>query len=220
MRAVINTYLSLCACVLTSFAASAFFSTTKKFSMEHIQNATLAGGVAVGATADMILTPVGAIIIGSFAGILSTWGYSKLTPFLGERWKLLDTCGVNNLHGMPSLLGGVLSIVMAGIATREQYDQFNGDKSDSLHEIFFGLGEDPTRDGAWQAGMQAAAMGLTLAIAIVGGIITGLIMKVVGAFTANKDNRENRVGSKFALSYSDLYDDNGYFHVEEDEESA
>ena len=43
----------------------------------------------------------------------------------------------------------------------------------SLHEIFFGLGEDPTRDGAWQAGMQAAAMGLTLAIAIVGGIITG-----------------------------------------------
>jgi len=128
--------------------------------------------------------------------------------------------GVNNLHGMPSLLGGVLSIVMAGIATREQYDQFNGDKSDSLHEIFFGLGEDPTRDVAWQAGMQAAAMGLTLAIAIVGGIITGLIMKVVGAFTANKDNRENRVGSKFALSYSDLYDDNGYFHVEEDEESA
>jgi hypothetical protein len=43
------------------------------------QNATLAGGVAVGACADMMITPVGAIIIGSFAGILSTCGFRYLT---------------------------------------------------------------------------------------------------------------------------------------------
>ena len=36
--------------------------------MEHIQNATLAGGVSVGATADMILTPLGAIIMGCLSG--------------------------------------------------------------------------------------------------------------------------------------------------------
>eukprot|EP00088_Acartia_fossae_P015848 TRINITY_DN18786_c0_g1_i5.p1 TRINITY_DN18786_c0_g1~~TRINITY_DN18786_c0_g1_i5.p1 ORF type:complete len:417 (-),score=126.76 TRINITY_DN18786_c0_g1_i5:216-1466(-) len=217
MRAVINTYLSLCACVLTSFATSAFFSPSRKFSMEHIQNATLAGGVAVGATADMYMTPVGAAIIGSCAGILSTWGFSSLSPFLADKLKVLDTCGVNNLHGMPSILGGLLSIVLAGIATRDQYDQFNGDKHDSLHEIFPALAEDGTRTAGWQAGMQAAAMGVTLIFAVVGGIVTGFIMRVVGAVTANKDNRENRVGSKFAMSYSDLYDDNGYFHVEEEE---
>ena len=39
-----------------------------KFCMEHIQNATLAGGVSVGATADMILTPLGAIIMGCLSG--------------------------------------------------------------------------------------------------------------------------------------------------------
>ena len=43
MRAVLNTYLSLCACVMASFASSALFSPERKFSMEHIQNATLAG---------------------------------------------------------------------------------------------------------------------------------------------------------------------------------
>jgi len=218
MRAVINTYLSLCACVLTSFATSAFLSPTRKFSMEHIQNATLAGGVAVGATADMILTPVGALIIGSFAGILSTWGYSKLSPWLADKFSILDTCGVNNLHGMPSVLGGILSIIMAAIANKEQYDQFNGDSNDSLKEIFGGRFDDGAEKSAgWQAGMQAAAMAVTLLFALVGGALTGLLLRVVGAFTANKDNRENRVSSKFALSYSDLYDDNGYFHVEEEE---
>ena len=44
-------------------------------SMEHIQNATLAGGVAVGASADMMLTPGGAIVVGALAGILSTLGF-------------------------------------------------------------------------------------------------------------------------------------------------
>ncbi len=54
----------------------------RKFCMEHIQNATLAGGVAVGACADMIITPVGAVIIGSAAGILSTCGFRYLTVII------------------------------------------------------------------------------------------------------------------------------------------
>ena len=42
---------------------------------EHIQNATMAGGVAVGACADMMLTPGGAMATGSLAGILSVCGF-------------------------------------------------------------------------------------------------------------------------------------------------
>ena len=37
------------------------------------------GGVAVGATADMFITPLGAIIIGFTAGALSTWGFHYAT---------------------------------------------------------------------------------------------------------------------------------------------
>ena len=44
-----------------------------------MQNATLAGGVAVGTVADMILKPYGALAIGISAGLVSTLGYAYLT---------------------------------------------------------------------------------------------------------------------------------------------
>ena len=41
----------------------------------HIQNATLAGGVAVGSVADMVIQPWGALLIGFCAGFISVVGY-------------------------------------------------------------------------------------------------------------------------------------------------
>lgn len=45
----------------------------------HIQNATLAGGVAVGTCADMEIPPYYAMIIGSIAGVVSVFGFKFLT---------------------------------------------------------------------------------------------------------------------------------------------
>ena len=80
---------------------------------------------------------------------------------------------------MPAILGGLLSVLMAGIASKDQYDQFNIDGDDpdksSLQEIFpqEGWGEDGWSSGK-QAGMQLAAMLVTLVFALVGGLLTGL----------------------------------------------
>ena len=70
---------SLCACVVTAFALSAAMNKHKKFVMEHIQNATLAGGVAIGAVADLMVGPWVALTIGSIAGIISVLGYDILS---------------------------------------------------------------------------------------------------------------------------------------------
>lgn len=45
----------------------------------HIQNATLAGGVAVGTAAEMMLMPYGSLIVGFICGIVSTLGFVFLT---------------------------------------------------------------------------------------------------------------------------------------------
>lgn len=45
----------------------------------HVQNATLAGGVALGTSANMPLQPWAAMLIGCLAGLLSVVGYQYIT---------------------------------------------------------------------------------------------------------------------------------------------
>uniref|UniRef100_A0ACB8G7R3 Uncharacterized protein n=1 Tax=Sphaerodactylus townsendi TaxID=933632 RepID=A0ACB8G7R3_9SAUR len=78
-RTVMNTYFSLAASTLATFAASAFVNTGGKLDMVHIQNAALAGGVVVGTSGEMALTPFGAMIAGVLAGFISTLGFKFLT---------------------------------------------------------------------------------------------------------------------------------------------
>ena len=39
-----------------------------------------------------------------------------LQPLLEKRFRLQDTCGVHNLHGLPGVFSGVASAVAAGVA--------------------------------------------------------------------------------------------------------
>ncbi|PAA79421.1 hypothetical protein BOX15_Mlig015994g2, partial [Macrostomum lignano] len=190
-RAVINTYLSLAACTVVAYAASALFE-KGKFEMSHIQNATLAGGVAVGTVADMMIRPYGALIIGCLAGLLSVFGYAVIAKKLRAA-NILDTCGVNNLHGMPGLLAGLLGIIYSASASLDDYG--NG-----LYQIFPARapvtangsafeyvvkdgtlsveGGGAGRSAGSQAAFQAAALGLTLLCAVLGGLLTGFILRL------------------------------------------
>lgn len=74
-----NTILSLSGSCMTTFLVSLLTrSDDKKFNMIDIQNATLAGGVAMGTCASMNILPVWAILIGVFSGLVSSLGFSKL----------------------------------------------------------------------------------------------------------------------------------------------
>ncbi|KAG9489146.1 hypothetical protein GDO78_005247 [Eleutherodactylus coqui] len=171
-RAALNTYCSLAASVLTTVAISSLTNKSGKLSMVHIQNATLAGGVAVGTAAEMYLTMYGALIVGFICGIVSTLGYVYLSPFLSSKLGLHDTCGINNLHGMPGIIGGIVGAVTAACATVGVYTL------DGMNEMFRFTGDFAGRSPSTQGGYQAAGIFVSLAFAFVGGTIVGLILKL------------------------------------------
>jgi ammonium transporter Rh len=167
-RCIIHCYFAITASCVTAFTASQWIRPHKKFDMVDVQNATLAGGVSIGAVADFALGgPSGAIVVGMAAGLLSVVGYTKIQPWLDEKINLQDTCGVHNLHGMPGVLGGILSILGAFfIKVESNY----GDQADKVFQ--------QTSVGA-QVGAQVGALLATLAIAIVSGLFVGwLVMKI------------------------------------------
>eukprot|EP00877_Chromochloris_zofingiensis_P007162 jgi/Chrzof1/269/Cz01g09120.t1 len=148
---VTNTLISLLGSCIAAFGVTA--AVNDAFDMMHIQNATLAGGVAMGSAAALALTPGGALAVGLCAGSISTLGFAYLMPYLERTIRLGDTCGVHNLHGIPGILGGLV----AGFAA------FGQDMSVVPHH-------------SAQLGYQIAAILVTMALAIAGGVLAGALV--------------------------------------------
>lgn len=169
-RAMLNTTLCIVSSTVTAFFASQLLR-KGKFDMVDVQNATLAGGVTIGAIADMALSPAIAICVGVVAGGVSCYGYVKVQPWLEEKWGLHDTCGINNLHGMPSIAGGIFSIFGALNANTDNYGSKEG------IAVVFGAMIEDDKTATEQALAQLGGVIVTLVIAIGAGLVTGWIIQ-------------------------------------------
>lgn len=79
-RVVINTALAISASNIVACGTSRLVHFN--LDMEVVLNATLAGGVAIGACTDLIATPGIAVTIGAFSGLCSALGFIYLNKFL------------------------------------------------------------------------------------------------------------------------------------------
>jgi len=105
--AVVNVFLALSGSTIATYIAS--YSIRGKINAADIANAALAGGVAIGATFDHA-THLEAMIIGLIAGGISTLGFAVFQAKQEKLHKIVDTCGVSNLHGIPGIFGGLAAI--------------------------------------------------------------------------------------------------------------
>ena len=154
---VLHTVLALLGSTIATFFCSQRWTQGNKLNPVHIANATLAGGVAIGASARLQMTPGGALLLGVLPGVLSTFGYVYGSPFMEDVFSVYDTCGVHNLHGLPSVLGGLASAIFVAIDHDAEF----------LHN-----------DGLPQPVRQIMAVVTTLALAVVSGYATGIVMKL------------------------------------------
>lgn len=104
--AFVNTILATGAAVLSWIAAEAVFK--GKPSMLGAASGAVAGLVAVTPAAGFI-GPMGAIVLGLFAGAICLWGVSGLKKLL----KVDDAFDVFGVHGVGGILGAILTGVLA-----------------------------------------------------------------------------------------------------------
>jgi len=204
-RAQVNTLLALLGSCLTGFCASAFlrqdhakagFKSLNKFDMVDIQNATLAGGVAIGTACDMDLHPAGAMLTGCAAGFLSVFGYTTVQPMLEGAIGLYDTCGVNNLHGMPGILAAIVGVFATWFVDETVLPDctifmvWPGRFNDSCDVCTSGTACPETRSAGLQAGYQLLYLVITLVVAIASGLLTG---KIVSFMPRQKEDFDDEV---------------------------
>lgn len=159
-RVICNTNLSIAAgCVGAALLSRIYHG---KLEMTIVMNATLAGGVAIGTASDLVANPATAMWIGMIAGTWSAFGFEKIGPYLAEKINLQDTCGVNSLHGMPGIIGGLASFFVLA-----SWPADNGN---------FGQNYIP-HAAKHQAMTQIFALLITILIALASGNLMGWICK-------------------------------------------
>ena len=164
-RIITNTVLSLTSSVMAVFLITPFFKKGKLW-MDNVLNSTVAGGVIIGASADLIPNPFIAIILGFFGGVLSSVGFEYLAPWLKKKINLQDTAGIHNLHGMPGFFAGIIGIIVIASQSSKRFSENVG----QYFEIESG------RTSGEQAGYQAAALFTTLGVSLISGYLTGLYL--------------------------------------------
>lgn len=112
---------------------------------------------------------MGSIAIGIFGGVLSTLGYIYLTPIL-TKVGIYDTCGINNLHGMPAFFAGVFSSIFLAA--------YNIGTFNIAGAVSWNSGST-TGNFLSRGGKQMAGIGVSLGIALISGMLTGFLLLLV-----------------------------------------
>ena len=149
---------------------------------------------------------------------MSTVGYKTIGGKIGDKLKIHDTCGVNNLHGMPGLMAGMLSVLVVLLASEESYGSElftvfpKCSPEEGTHLLKKVQLENPEitagegRSLSFQALVQLIALAVTFAMAIAVGAVTGLLISFKKLFEPVPDDQ--------------LFDDELFWNIADDDNAG
>lgn len=150
---MVNAFMALLASTLTTYLTLLWLRRT--IDPLVFTYAMLAGGVSIGATVNLV-GPGTAWVIGALAGVISALSFLFVHDWLQAKTGALDTMGVNNLHGIPGIFGGLSALVVAGAP---------------IDQVFAVVG--------------------AIVIALVGGLVTGVVLRLFGRPALMLDDAES-----------------------------
>jgi len=167
-EAIVNTILALASSTTIATSVS-YLRGHSKLLMEDVRSATLAGGIAVAASANFVLSPWGAILTGMLAGLISVLCNWWLGPALARKMRIQEARPVIALHLIIGLMGGLVSVIATGGAETTAVRDWE------MHFYENNLASYIPK-GAIQPGLQVAAIFVTIGIASLSGLATGILM--------------------------------------------
>ena len=173
-RGIINTYLSIGGSIIGTFLISPIYNRSK-LNVQDILNSTFAGGIIVSGCCNIINEFWSSIIFGILAGGLSSYLYFLLNKRLVIKG-YHDTSGVLYYHGIPAFLGGIVSTIFVGnlanwkLDDRREMKNFIGNILD-YNNFNFDMSYSK------RAGIQLAAILITILIAAASGLVAGFSIK-------------------------------------------
>lgn len=186
---IVNTIVALTGSCLSTFIMTALLR--EKFDIVDILYASLAGGVAISTSSGLFTNLAGPLVTGIVAGVISVLGYKYLSDILERKLGLYDTCGIHNLYALPGFFGGIISAIVVAAYTTDPL--YNDDQKNYLP--FY----NNDRSFFLQGGNQIAGLFISIGIAIVTGIIAGLLMRMVYVFDPAEFYRDDIYFDQSAL---------------------
>lgn len=188
--AIISTYFSLTGSLATTFITSALFN-KGRFVIEQILFASFSGGVIISGCCSVCIDHWAALLIGCLSGVITVTFLHYVKPFF-IKWGFDDFFNVIIIHGIPGILGALITPMMISGINRRRKDEFDD----------FII--DDKREHGPQAGIQICSIFITVGLSFISGIATGYLMKVSSCgkivnyfkdveFFEDEENGENQV---------------------------
>ena len=182
-RGIINTYLAILGSIVGTFYISPICN-KGKIKIKDIINSCYSGGIIVAGCCHIIKHFWVSILLGVGCGGITTFLYNYLSDIF-KKYGFHDTSDIIYYHGIPGILGGIISTIFSGslgnpnekMKKADLYKYIGTIMNYSLYNKTSDNNNNDDEKISEFAGKHFAAIFITISIAVASGFFAGFLIK-------------------------------------------